>query len=257
MNTPFFARPTPVIAAIFAGQSPDELIGKAQAAEADGADAIAIDLEDFRPEFRDRASMRRIIGSVKLPVMLYFYRTDRHNVTHSDEERQPLLLLAAEAGASMIDVMGDLYDPSYHQCTRNPQAIERQMKLIDQLHDRGAQVVMSSHVTDEAVCPRDVLEQLQSFERRGADVVKIVTQVETEAQYADAIDTLHLLHRKLKKPFICLANGKYSRQQRLAGLHLGIGITFAVHKPDSYAMTQPSLADMLAERNTQTNIPTP
>lgn len=78
-----------------------------------------------------------------------------------------MLLAAAEAGASIIDVMGDLYDPSPMELTRNPAAVDKQKRLIDRIHGKGADVVISSHMQ----CPRtaeQVLEHLSEAAKRGA-----------------------------------------------------------------------------------------
>lgn len=245
MRRLFFQKPNAtVIAAIMTGQTPENLIGQARGAEFDGADAIAVELCDLRPEFRNRESLERVINAVNLPFMFYFYRNDRHKISPDDESRQGLLLAAAEAGAGMIDVMGDLYDPSPNEITRNPEAIEKQKRLIGKIHDIGAQVVMSSH-PNKAMSAEAILEQLQSFEQRGADVVKIVTAADTDEEFAEAVRATMLLHRKLKTPFIHLCNGKFGRLHRFLALKLGVSITFTVHDFEADTVfTQPSIRSM-------------
>jgi hypothetical protein len=75
--------------------------------------------------------------------MFFFYRNDKWNKS-SDDDRQILLLGAAYAGASMIDVMGDFYHPSPMEITRNTKAIDKQKRLIDKIHAKGADVVKPS-----------------------------------------------------------------------------------------------------------------
>jgi hypothetical protein len=42
--------------------------------------------------------------------------------------------------------MGDYFDRTEGELTMNEDAIKKQMKLIDELHGKGAEVLMSSHV---------------------------------------------------------------------------------------------------------------
>ena len=232
------------ITAIMSGQTPESLIAQSRNAEFNGADAIAVDLCNLRPEFRNRESLERVVNAVNLPFMFYFYRNDRHKVANDDESRQVLLLDAAKAGGGMIDVMGDLYDPSPNEITRNPEAIEKQKRLIGQIHDLGAQVVMSSH-PNKAMSAEAILEQLRSFEQRGVDVVKIVTAADTDEEFAETVRATMLLHRELKTPFIHLCNGRFGRIHRYLGLKLGVSITFAVdHHMEGVSFTQPSLRSM-------------
>ncbi len=243
MKKSFLNQTAPVITSIMAGQTPGEFIAECRNSEFEGAQGIAIDLSDLKPEFRNRESLKSIIDSVSLPFMFFFYRNDKWNKS-SDDDRQILLLEAADAGASIIDVMGDLYDPSPMEITRSPQAIDKQKHLIDKIHAKGADVVISSHLQ----CSRtteQVLEHLREVESRGPDVVKIVTTVDTPEELAEAFRTTMTLKRELKKPFIHLCNGKYSRPHRFLGPALGTSILFAVsHYEPRYGMAQPTIRSM-------------
>jgi len=156
------------------------------------------------------------------------------------------LLAAADVGASMIDVMGDLYDPSPMEITRSPAAIDKQKHLIDRIHAKGADVVISSHMS----CARtteQVIEHMLALESRGPEVVKIVTTADTEDELAEALRTTMALKRELKTPFIHLCNGKLSRLHRFVGPALGVSIAFAVHCYEPrYGMTQPTIRAMKA-----------
>ena len=245
MKKSFLNQPHPVITGIMAGQTPQELIAESKNAEFDGAQGMAIDLADLKPEFRHRDALKSIVEAVHLPIMFFFYRNDKWGDS-SDGQRQELLLAAAEAGASMIDVMGDLYDPSPLEITRNPAAIDQQKRLIDRIHAQGAEVVISSHMA----CARttaQVVEHMQTLESRGPEVVKIVTTVDTDEELAEALRTTLALKRELKRPFIHLCNGKFSRPHRFFGPALGVSIAFAVHRYEPrYGMTQPTIRAMKA-----------
>jgi len=245
MKHSFLNKPYPVITGIMAGQTPQELIAESRNAEFDGAQGIAISLSDLKPEFRNPAALKSIVDSVNLPFMFYFYRSDRWHES-SDDARQELLLAAADVGAAMIDVMGDLYDPSPMEITRNPGAIDKQKRLIGQIHAKGTEVVISSHTS----CSRtteQVLEHMRELEVRGPDVVKIVTGVNTADELAEAFRTTMVLKREIKKPFIHLCTGKFSRPHRFICPTLGVSILFAVHHYDArYGMTQPTIRAMKA-----------
>lgn len=245
MRHPFFSSRRPVIAGIMAGQTPAELIAEARNAEFEGAQAVAIDLADFKPEFRNTKSFKEVVEAVGLPFMFFFYRQDKWQ-SSDDGQRQEVLLAAATAGAAMIDVMGDLYDPSPLEITRKPEAVDQQRRLIDRIHAAGAQVVMSSHIQGPRTSEQ-VVEHLQEFERRGADVVKVVTVVDTQEELAEAIRTTMVLNRTLTKPFIHLCNGSFGRPHRFLSPILGGAIHFAVVRYEPrYQMGQPTIKAMRA-----------
>lgn len=177
--------------------------------------------------------------------MFFFYRNDKWGDS-DDDKRQELLLTAADAGASVIDVMGDLYDPSPMEITHNQAAIDKQKNLIDKIHAKGADVVISSHMP----CARtteQVLEHMRELESRGPDIVKIVTGANTEEELTEAFKTTMTLKRELKTPFIHLCNGKFSRPHRFLGPALGVSVLFAVDRyEERYGMTQPTITAMKA-----------
>lgn len=243
MSRSFLSKPYPVITGIMGGRTPQELIAESKNSEFDGAQGIAISLADMKQEFRNAESLKDIIESVNLPMMFFFYRDEKWP---DDDQRQEFLLSAAEMGASMIDVMGDLYDPSPMEITRNSAAIDRQKRLIERIRALGAEVVISSHMS----CPRtieQVLEHMRELESRGPDVVKIVTSVNTADELAEAFRTTMALKRELKVPFIHLCNGPFSRPHRFLGPALGPAIAFGVYRYEPrYGMVQPTIRSMRA-----------
>jgi 3-dehydroquinate dehydratase len=242
----FLNKPYPVISGIIAGQTPQELITAAKNSVSEGATGITIDLHDLKPEFRNSESFESIINSVNLPFMFYFYRGDKWKKS-SEEDRQEVLFAAADAGASMIDVMGDLYDPSLKEITYNKNAIDKQKRLIDRIHGKDADVVISSH-TGCPMTTEEVIKHMLELESRGPEVVKIVTTVNTQEELAEALRTTIVLNRELKTPFIHLCSGKYSRPHRFMCPVLGTSILFAVpYYSDRYpGLTQPTIKSLKA-----------
>lgn len=238
----FFNRQQTAVTLLMKGESVEEMLACARAAEFDGADAIAIELGDLPPEQRTKENYQRLMREIHLPFMFILYRNDRWH-KGDDEARQRYLLDAAEAGAEVIDVMGDLFDPSPFELTRKPEAVEKQKRLIEEIHSRGAKVIMSSHMSNDFRTAEQVLEHLQQQSARGADILKIVTAANSEEHLAEAIRTTMLLNRELDKPFVHLCNGSYSRLHRFIGPKLGVSIAFTVHDYQSPSLlySQPTI----------------
>ena len=239
-----FLQDHPLLTSLFGGETDRELMAKAANSEFDGADAIAYDLGRLDPKFRNEKTFARIINAVNLPAMFLVYRNDKF-LKRDDDARQEVLLTAADAGATMIDVMGDLYDPSPMEFTRKPEAVEKQKRLVDKIHSKGAEVVISSH-TGKFLTTEQVLEHMKSLEARGADVVKLVQNTNTELELEEAIRTTFALRRELKVPFIHLCGGKFSRIHRFFGPALGVSIFFAVQRFESGTAVQPTIRAMRA-----------
>lgn len=223
----FINRQETAVALLYKPQSAKHAIAGAASAEAAGADGIAIEIGSMPESERTVDVFRGIIHSVQLPFMFIDYRSDTL-CGADDEARQKYLLTAAEAGAEVIDVMGDLYAPAYRELTFDNEAVAKQKKLIDEIHAKGALALISSHVTGEFVPPEDVLEMMKIQSSRGADILKVVTKTDTEEEFLEACRTLVLLHRELEKPFIYLAGGRFGKMVRYMGPKFGVAVEFAV-----------------------------
>ena len=244
MPKPFFHQGTRThVSAILGAAAPEEVICRYRAAESDGADSVALELRYLRPEFRNLETLRRSIHATSLPTMAIMYRNDCFKELVEDAPRQKLLLTAAEAGAAVIDVMGDLYSPAPDENTHDPAVIARQKELIGEIHARGALALMSSH-PKRFMRADEVLAQLEDFQDRGADIVKIVTKADTPEEYLETLRGTVAAYAHLKVPFVHISNGSFGRLHRMHGLSLGVAVTFAVH--EYYAdtpFTQPTIRD--------------
>lgn len=228
MRKSFFNRTEPVITSLINGESDvGRLRERVVSSAAQGADGIAIELAEVPPEARTTANYRMLMDAApELPFMFILYRNDKW-FGNDDEARQKFLLDAADAGAEVIDVMGDLFDPEPYELAVKPEAIGKQKQLIEEIHRRGAKVVMSSHM-QTARTPEQLLAHLREQSARGADILKIVTAAGTEDEFLDAVRTTVLLKKELDKPFIQLITGKYARLQRILGIKTGVSVTFAI-----------------------------
>ena len=205
---------------------------------AEGADAIAIQMMPLPLEMRTVDYYRELMDAApELPFMFINYRSDCVH-GNDDEARQKYLLDAVRAGAEVVDVMGDLFDPSCYELTLDRKAVQKQKDLIAQIHDLGGKVVMSSHMP-HARTAEEILWHLREEESRGADLLKIVTRADTGDELAEAMRATAILKQALDKPFIQLCNGKFSRIHRYMGPKLGCAVAFALL--DETPESQPSI----------------
>ena len=240
MRGSFFDRAQTVVTALFHIDGDMERnLALIRLSAANGAQGIALQLEDVPPELRTVENYRKLMDAApELPFMFISYRKDKY-FGNDDEARQKCLLLAAEAGAEVIDVMGDLYAPAPFELTFDPAAVAKQKELIQKIHDLGAKVVMSSH-TQQARNAEQILAHLREQSSRGADILKIVTRADTEEELTEAFRTTMLLKRALNKPFIQLCGGKYARPHRYLGPKFGLAVAFATPE-DKPGAEQPSI----------------
>jgi 3-dehydroquinate dehydratase type I len=249
MKKSFLNRQNTAVTALFTGKTVAELLAKTRNAAANGADGIAVEIHNLPPELRTVDTFKTLVDEVPLPFMFICYRSCQWYGS-DDEARQEFLLRAAEAGAEVIDVMGDLYCKSEDELTTDPAAIEKQKKLIEEIHARGAKALISSHMFQLAPKSADeVLAYLTAQSDRGADICKIVTNGNTEEAFVEAIRTDLMLSRVFPKPFIHLTGGKYGRLHRFMGTKLGLAATFGVSGYDDTPYNQPLISSFKTVRD--------
>ena len=223
--------------------NPDTAIGRIRNANMLGADAYGLQVESLKPEFQNPETYQRIFAEGKgRPFYVTYYR-GKSNTGKTDEELAEGLITLAESGAVLCDVIGDLYCRHPEEMTDDETAIKKQMELIDLLHQKGVQVLMSSHVRKYIPAER-VLEIALEQKRRGADIIKIVTGAKTMEQQIENLRITDLLKRELGAPFLFLANGVCSIHRRLS-LKLGCCMALCVYEHDAQSTaTQPLLSTM-------------
>ena len=218
----------PILTAMIELSEPDAIISEIRNSLYE-ADAIGIELADIRPEFRNVDVYSNIFQFAEdKPIYVTNYR-NKLNTALSDEELEDGLMMALKAGATLIDVMGDMYSPSEFELTYEKKAIERQMELISRIHEQGGEVLMSSHI-HQFLPEEKVLEIAYEQEKRGADISKIVTWADTEEELMANLQTSMKLKRQLKIPFLFLANGRACKIQRVVGYMFGSAMVLCVQK---------------------------
>ena len=223
--------------------TPEETIADIRQYEAEGAHGICLHMSKLAPEYWDEETFRKIIASARTVEIYASCYRNNDSKQQTDDERAGMMRMMARAGASIVDVMGDMYDPTPGELTENKEAIEKQKALIAELKLLGVTVLMSSHV----LAPRSAEEafKIAAAQRdRGADIAKIVLKCDTEAELAESRRTNELLRTKLGIPFVHVCSGEMGKKvQRYETLLTGSCMSFVRHDESD---TQPSVAQALA-----------
>ncbi|GHU75310.1 hypothetical protein AGMMS49992_19010 [Clostridia bacterium] len=180
----------------------------------DGADAVALHLEILGEEYQSLDSLKNIFGyACDLPIMTINYRTEARS-TITDEIRAKQQLLAIDAGAAMCDIFGDIFGEAPLQLAIDPVVVAKQKELIRQIHDKGGEVLMSSH-TWIPMSAEHVLEHALALANRGADMVKIAMTVHSDEDLLEAIRATSLVSKQLPVPLLHVCMGQHGKAHRV------------------------------------------
>ena len=123
----------PLLTAMILCSTAEECIEKIKASEADGAEAYGIQLCFLKKEYRTKEILKEIFHACNgKPIYITSYR-HKESVDLTDDERVELLLLGLECGATLCDVMGDLYCQAPYELTYDEVAVQRQKELIAEI----------------------------------------------------------------------------------------------------------------------------
>ena len=224
-------------------ETPEVAIGRIRNANCLGADAYGLQVESLKPEYRNSDTYKRLFAEMKeRPCYVTNYRKKNGEIETDDELAVGLLELA-QSGATLVDVMGDLFCRHPEELTEDAEAIEKQMNLIQKIHAAGAEVLMSSHILKFTPAER-VLEVALEQKHRGADIIKIVTGAESMEQQIENLRITDLLKRELDAPFLFLSGGESSLHRKL-GIKLGCCMALCVYEHDHLSTApQPLLSTM-------------
>ena len=191
----------------------------------EGAEAFGMQFCRLDSEYRNRAVYEELFDYADdKPVYVTNYRSGGNKEKNDDQLAEELLELA-DCGATLCDVMGDLFDQQADEMARD------------------AEVLMSSHVLKFTPAER-VLEIALEQERRGADICKIVTRADNMSEQIENIKMIDMLRQNLKIPFLYLAGGECHLMRRIGG-EIGCCMYLCVHEYDELATkSQPLLRDM-------------
>jgi len=229
-------------------ETPEVAIGRIRNANCLGADAYGLQVESLKAEYHKPDVYKKLFNEMGgRPSYVTYYR-GRYNKDKTDDELAKEMLTLVQNGATLIDVMGDLFCKHPEELTNDKNAISRQIGLIDNIHSLGGEVLMSSHILKFTPAER-VLEVALEQKRRGADIIKIVTGADSMEQQIENLRITDLLKRELDAPFLFLSGGKCSLHRRL-GIKLGCCMSLCVYEHDALSTSaQPLLATMKTVRD--------
>jgi len=236
-----------ILTTMVQADNPDRIKGLIDKSLPEGAEAFGMQFCRLKPEYRKKEIYKDLFSYSELPVYVTNYRF-AENEGKSDDVLAEEMIELAECGATLLDVMGDYFDKQPDEVAVSEAAIKKQMELIDRLHEKGAEVLMSSHVLKYTPAER-VLEIALEHQRRGADICKIVTGADTMEEQLENLKIINILKENLKIPFLFLAGGECRILRRIGG-ELGCTMYLCVHEYDELATpSQPILKELKAIRD--------
>ena len=236
--------PAPAVAGVVREATAKAAIAEMKNCCIHGADMIDLHmscLENYSPK-----ALKSIISATGLPVLALNYnqKADWSQLGLTEEERVQTFLDAVAAGAAGIDMQGyTFHTPSksgfcgedIYSFTKNnpkeivtdPEIIEKQCALIRQVHDMGAEVLLSCH-PGVAMTTQQVVELALFLEQRNPDIIKIVTHAACEEDLHECIRTMMALKKEVKTPVAYHCNGLAGMASRIINPLLGGQIAFCV-----------------------------
>ncbi len=229
MKASFLNHDKPLITAMILCETPEECITKIKASIEDGADAIGIQLCKLKLEYRTREILTEIFAACEdKPIYVTSYH-ENSSADFTDEQCVEYLLLALDCGATLCDVEGDLYcRKQKYQLAMDEEAVKKQKALIDEIHRRGGEVLMSCH-TNISTTLEESLMIAREQEARGADVLKIVCVAHEAEEIPKYIEAIQKIRAMTDKKLLFLVSGK-GQIVRYIGPSFGVCMYLALHE---------------------------
>lgn len=226
-----------------------------------GAKGIDLHLTRMNEECLKKEVLERIISESPLPIFALDYTV---TTTEKEEnERIERLLRAFEAGVSGIDMQGysfdfksrDVFDENFSasehpfvkykpkEVVVNPKVIEKQCEVIERIHAKGGEVLLSNHIATFMECD-DLVDLAVFLEKRNPDTLKFVTMCNTEYELAETVKAMLKINREIKTPTTLICNGKYRMISRILNALFGGYMVFCAdtYLPPYANMGQPDIA---------------
>lgn len=236
----------PAIAGVIREKTAAAAIAEIKNCMYDGADMIDLHLSCLEND--DVATLRRIVDSSKLPILALNYNktVNWEDCALTEEERVKSFYTAVDAGVAGVDMQGyTFHAPSRNDfCGKDKYSftkvkpkevvtdeliISKQCEFIENIHSKGAEVLLSCH-PDTHMNSTQVVELALFLEKRNPDIIKIVTNATNEDEMIESIKTMLLLKKEVKTPVSYHAKGKFGGLTRIINPALGGQIAFCVDK---------------------------
>jgi len=223
--------PRPQIVTIITDTTPEGCIATMRNAAYDGTDAYGFMLDKLDLKYHNREDFERIFAyAADRPILAMNYRNaNRINKGQTDQDMVDTLLLSIEAGATMVDIIADYFDPSPLELSRKNEIINKQRRVVDKIHSLGGEVMMSSH-TWQFMTAEQTLEHFHQLELRGGDMVKIAMCAYSEDEFLETIKTTMLANRQMKAPFLHVCMGQYGKIHRVISVMFGSAFAYCVQE---------------------------
>ena len=242
MRKSFVANKAPVLAAVIRERTPRDAIAEIKNYALHGAKGADLHLSCLDEQYRNVESIAEIVNQSPLPILglNYNQNPDWSVYETTEEERVELLMMAIDAGAAGVDIQGYTYDLFSHKAFReeyshldysfiknkprevvvDTKIIEKQCDLIERVHAKGGEVLLSNHLlipmkTDELV------ELCLFLEQRKPDIIKIVTQSETDEDMLESFKSMLTIKKEIKTHVTLFCNGATGALTRIINPMLG------------------------------------
>jgi len=206
-------------------------------------------------------TLKSIISTSKLPVLALNYNFGCE--PFDEEARMESMLRAIEAGAAALDMQGYSFDAkskggfygedkysftknSPREVVTDSSIIDKQCALIEKVHAMNAEVLLSCHPAI-VMNAEEVVELALFLEKRGPDIIKIVTEAKNDEHMIEAIRAMTLLKKELKTPVSYHAGGSAGMLTRIINPILGGQIAFCTERfKEGSVREQPDLRSVRA-----------
>lgn len=207
-------------------RTPEDLIENILQFENAGAHGVVINFDELDRQYWTFDHFKAILSAGKrVETYACFYR-NKHTTDLNDETRAEYLLMASLAGADIVDVMGDLFDPTPFELSLNPEAVAKQKALIARLKQNGSTVLMSSHILQYRSY-EDTLKYFHTHLERGADISKAVFACTSQEELMESRRVSDELCANFPMPFVYVCSGEFGKKfQRYETLLNGSLMTF-------------------------------
>ena len=248
MSLSFLTHEKPLLTVILKSDTEEGVLKEVKKALIHGADAFGLQTEQA-PIFHEENALKNLLealGDKPLYITNYKHHINE-NVSYDDVAEK--ILWFAEKGATLCDVMGDFYCKDDQELTFDKIAVEKQMQLINNLHDRGAEVVMSSHINKFKTAD-EVLAVALEHQKRGADISKIVTAGDSKEEELENLRITNYVSQKLDIPLLFLSGGTHCLAHRKIGILFGSCMSLCVCDNSNLENPQPFVGYQKAIRDT-------
>ena len=240
----FLKSDRPIIIGMLKSKNKKDILAEIRRIRADGAEAYGFQIDILEDEFKSRENLKKIFDAMRdKPIYCTNYMRGNRTENISWDMLREQLLIAVKLGATLIDIPADMFDSSDMELSMNKRAIEEQIRLIEEIHHRGGEVLMSSHVL--RYVPKEVVLTIaEQHKARGADISKIVTEANNVSELNHNFETESLLENRLGIKHLFLCNGTHCRKHRLLGPLLG-SCLFLTTENAKVGQNQPTVAEAI------------